>query len=129
MPKRLLFAAILPLAALWAPSLASAQAASGGIGYPSPAAALAALKAKPGVVIREDIDWTIINDTADATFWSITTGAHPAHPTAVKRRVVDRNGELTMEMSVMCGGPKEACDRVVAQFNDITGDIADQLKP
>ena len=89
------------------------------IGYASPAAALAALREKPGVKIREENDWYVANDPNEKAFWSITQPAHPAHPTAVKRVLVDGPGGIHLAMAVKCGASKSACDQVVFQFKQI----------
>lgn len=89
------------------------------IGYKSPQAALATLRMKPRVTEREENDWIVLNDKDDNTIWSITTDAHPAHPTAVKRAFVERDGGVYVEMGVLCGASKDVCDHVVMQFQEI----------
>ncbi len=93
------------------------------IGYKSPQAALAALRTKPGVTEREENDWIVLNDKGDNTIWSITTDAHPAHPTAVKRAFVKRGGAVYVEMGVLCGASKDVCDHVVMQFQEINDNL------
>ena len=86
------------------------------IAYASPAAALTALRGKPGVSIREENDWFVINDPSEDAIWSIAQPAHPAHPTAVKRTLVQDDSGVRLVMRVQCGAAKEICDRVVQQF-------------
>ena len=104
-------------------------ASAGGIGYKTPAAALADLKSKPGVTAREENNWIVLNDSENHTIWSITTEKHPAHSTAIKRTFVKRDGQLVSQMNVLCGAPKETCDQVVAQFRQIDLDMRDKFQP
>lgn len=93
-------------------------AGSSSTGYSSPAAALAALRAKPGVKIREENGWIVVNDPSENAFWSITTPQLAPHPAAVKRRLVEKDGAIRMEMTVQCGAPKPICDRMVQVFQE-----------
>ena len=92
------------------------DAAVNSIGYESPQAALDALKATPGVEIRENQGWTIVNDQANRTLWSFTPVGHPAHPSAVKRSVLFRDGAMYLDLNVLCLGTKDACDALVRDF-------------
>lgn len=86
------------------------------IGYSSPGAALAALRNKPGIAVREQNDWVVLSDNGEHTIWSITSAPHPTHPTAVKRSFVERDGAVFVEMDIQCGASKSVCDQVVLQF-------------
>ncbi len=98
------------------------ESPSSTIGYASPEAALAALRAKPGVAIREEQGWIVISDDEGHAHavWTFTTGAQPAHPAAVKRTIIERDGSIFIEMDVMCGGSKEDCDALVREFQELT---------
>ena len=89
------------------------------IGYPTVAGALAALRQRPGVQISEQGGWTIVNDAASATVWSFTPLGHPAHPSAVKRSVVSRNGSTYIDMKVLCEASKAVCDKLVTDFQQL----------
>lgn len=60
-----------------------------GIGFPTVAAALEALRGRPDVSIRDNAGWIIVGvDTPEErSIWSFTPSGHPAHPAAVKRTV------------------------------------------
>ena len=107
---------------------AAAQQPSSGIGYPSVAAALEALKARTDVQIRVEQGWTIVNDKAAGEFWSFTPPGHPAHPAAVKRTLVEKDGKLTMNMSVLCQAGKAACDKLVAQFRELNEKLSQSMR-
>lgn len=95
------------------------ESKTGSIGYPSIAAALAALHAKPGVVFSDNRGWTIADDTPARTIWSFTPAGYPAHPSAVKREIIEENGVVSLRMSVMCLASKAACDDLVRTFEQM----------
>ena len=105
-------------AVLCAPAKAQQSNPSGqsSIGYPSVAAALAALRAKPDVRIATQGGWTIVDDRADKSIWSFTPAGHPAHPAAVKRTIVEKNGGIYIDMKVLCQASKSECDKLVDEF-------------
>jgi hypothetical protein len=88
-------------AVLCAPTNAQQSNSSrqGSIGYPSVAAALGALRAKPNVRIATQGGWTIVDDRADKSIWSFTPAGHPAYPAAVKRSFVEKDGAIYIEIS------------------------------
>jgi hypothetical protein len=95
--------------------------APGSFDYPSVAAALDALRAKPGTTIREQAGWTIVEekDSASATLWSFTPPNHPAHPSAIKRQMVNEDGQVNLHMTVKCEAAKSACDALVREFEGL----------
>ncbi|ARN22901.1 hypothetical protein [Piscinibacter gummiphilus] len=98
------------------------------IAYPSPQAALEALRAKPGVTVREENGWFVLKEPGGVSFWSITQSTHPAHPTAVRRTLVQDAEGIRMVMRVQCGAPKETCDRVAHQFQQGDARLVEQLR-
>lgn len=94
------------------------------IGYSSPAAALAALRSKPGVVMSEKGNWVILEDQSKYTLWAIAKPENPAYPTAVKRYVADHK----LVMKVLCEASKTACDNMVRQFQALNQDIIKSLQ-
>lgn len=105
------------------------DAADAGIGYASPEAALEALRNRPGVALKEQNDWFVLTDTAASTVWSIATPRHPAHPTAVKRAFIQKDGAVFVKMDVQCGASKAVCDQVVQQFQSLNAGIQRSLDP
>ncbi len=89
------------------------------IGYPSVAAALKDLQGRPGVVFTTEGGWTIATEASTYTIWSFAPPGYPAYPTAVKRRIVKENDETVMKMSILCEASKQACDNVVAEFQQL----------
>jgi hypothetical protein len=102
---------------------------SSGIGYPSVAAALADLHSKPEVIFREEGGWIIAEDRAHYTLWSFATEGDPAYPSAVKRTAVQESGgSVTMNMNILCESTQDACDKLVANFNELNERARDSLK-
>jgi hypothetical protein len=93
--------------------------AKAAIGYASPAEALAALKAKPGVTVTvlAPQGWTIVEDRE--TLWSFTPSGHYAHPSVVKRTLQQVGDQLAIQMDVMCNADKASCDRLVREFQEL----------
>jgi hypothetical protein len=110
---------VLSVAALLMCNPAVAQQTGSGIGYPSVAAALSAVRNKAGVSVSVQGGWTIISDSTSATLWSFTPLGHPADPSAVRRRIVQKGGSIFVEMAIACEAQKSACDKLVAEFNQL----------
>lgn len=89
---------------------------SRGIGFPTVAAALEALKARSDVKISNQSGWTIADDRSTNTIWSFTPADHPAYPAAVKRAIVSKDGELYVNMTALCQASKVACDKLMSDF-------------
>jgi hypothetical protein len=101
---------------------------SSGIGYPSVAAALADLHSKPEVLFREEGGWIIAEDRSHYTLWSFATEGDPAYPSAVKRTAVqETGGSVTMNMNILCESTQDACDKMVANFNELNERARDSL--
>jgi hypothetical protein len=102
---------------------------SSGIGYPSVAAALADLHSKPEVIFREEGGWIIAEDRSHYTLWSFATEGDPAYPSAVKRTAVQESGgSVTMNMNILCESTQDACDKLVANFNELNERARDSLE-
>lgn len=108
-------------AAFLAVEIAGAQQGSGGrgIGYPSVAVALEALKARNDVQISNQGGWIIVNDKMANALWSFTPPDHPAYPAAVRRAVVQRGTAVSIEMTALCQAEKSACDKLMAEFKEL----------
>jgi hypothetical protein len=115
-PMRL--AAILLLALM---TVTGRGAEDSDIGYPSPAAALAALKKNPDAQFSVKDGWTIVStkENGNLVMWSFTPEGHPAHPAAVKRTMTQKDGAWYLDMKVLCGGTKAHCDKLVEDFKQL----------
>jgi hypothetical protein len=106
----------------FAPALAEttpdAVAMNRGIPYESPAAALAALRAKNGVVFAKQSDWLVARDT-DGANWSFTPSDHPAYPSVGVRKLVEHEGRFYVETYLMCRAQKPACDKLHQDYVEL----------
>lgn len=135
MSVRPVAAATLVLASLLAaaePALADGAAAPVPqrleFGYPSPEAALADLRQRQGVVVFERNGWTVADDKPNRTWWSFTPEGHPAHPSGVKRVIVQApNGDVSIAMSAKCGARDEACEALLVEFHLMNDQLRQRL--
>ena len=91
------------------------------IEYPSVAAALQALHARPDVLFSTENGWTIATDNSHYTIWSFAPRGYPAYPAVVKRFVVAQKVGSKINMDVECEASKEACDDLVRTFARMNG--------
>ena len=105
-----------------------AESPGSSIGYPSAAAALQALRARADVRIHVENGWTIADDAANATLWTFAPDGHPAYPAAVKRETKQRDGSVYIDMNVLCGATKAACDQLIRDFQKLNDGIRDNFK-
>ncbi|MBV6322932.1 DUF4019 domain-containing protein [Duganella violaceipulchra] len=109
------------------PVTASAQA-GGGIGYPTVAAALEALKSKQGARVSTRDGWTIVDDRPANAIWSFTPAGHPAHPAVVRRGIVEQGGGIHVAMTALCQADKVACDKLIEEFKELNAGMAQALQ-
>lgn len=105
-------------------SLAHAQAplpeAPGSLEYRSVSEALEALKATPGVSMTETKpDGWIIASEGQSIVWSFTPIGHYAHPAVVRREVVVREGNVSVQTRALCQAEKPACDKLIREFQEL----------
>jgi len=105
-----------------------AETAHSNIEYASPGAAYRALRADPTVQLREQDGWVIANDTAQRTLWTFSPKSDPAFPAVVKRQVVERDGQLALQMGVLCGASKTVCDDFVRRFQQLNDALAREVQ-
>jgi hypothetical protein len=107
---------------------ASEEVSQVDLGYPSVAAAMTGLRAKPGVKSSTQSGWVIFEDSAARAVWSFPPSDHAAYPTAIRRRIVQKGDDIFVEMDVRCESAKTACDAVVAEFERLNGKVGQDLK-
>jgi hypothetical protein len=102
------------------------------IEYPSVAAALSALRVKPGVQVQDQGGWIIITEREanPPVLWSFSPPRDPSYPSVVKRAIVQRHGQpgVDMVMDVHCEADKASCDNLVREFQVLNQRAADALK-
>ena len=113
---------LILLALLYFPALGAQQAtASSPIGYATIEEAFNALKSDPGAGMKEYEGWTIFNQKGGGKYvlWSFTPVDHPAHPSAIRREVVKKEGEIFIKMDALCDSNRLDCDLLIDQFKKI----------
>ncbi len=113
------------------PASGPLQEGDANIGFKTPAEALSALRSKPGVKIREQQGWTIVEDHESdkvSALWSFAPEGHPAYPSVVKRIVYEENGQVFIRMGVICGAAKEPCDSLVRDFQALNDHIKAEMQ-
>ena len=111
------------LSALFAyPSFSSENSS---IGYETVDIALQAMKNKEGTKLSIQGGWTIIEDKEDSNMvlWSFTPESHAAHPAAIKRKVLEKNQAIYIQMSALCQAKKADCDKLMQEFELLNKNI------
>ncbi|WP_252372461.1 hypothetical protein, partial [Alteromonas stellipolaris] len=95
------------------------------IGYKTVDLALQALKNKDGTNLSIQGGWTIIEDTEESNLvlWSFTPETHAAHPAAIKRKVLEKNQAIHIQMSALCQAKKADCDKLMKEFEQLNKNI------
>ncbi len=133
-PLLFLFALSLSIASATEPAVAppdvklGANANSNDIGFSSVQAALAALSKKEGVEIREKQGWTTISDPSERTIWTFAPIDHPAYPAVAKRQVVLKDGNMFLDMRVLCESTTEACDKLALQYQQLYNKTMEDIR-
>jgi len=100
----------------------------GGIGYSSVAVALEDLRVQRNFRTWVEDGWTIFYDDDSLVMWNFTSSNHPAHPAAVKRRLWEENGDWLHEMRVLCQAGRDACDKLVADFQELNDQMKEYIR-
>lgn len=133
--KRLSICLMLCLSSVEGTAWPASQAAqpparTGTLGYAHVADALAALNKKPDAEISLQADgWTVIAvPTPELTVWSFAPPEHEAYP-AVARRVVKQSEKgVTIDMTILCEGPKPSCARLAGTLQRLNDGMRDQIR-
>ncbi|MCC6982947.1 MAG: hypothetical protein IT535_06715 [Bauldia sp.] len=78
--------------------------------------------ARPGVLVTEYPDFTMVEDRAHLTIFYFTKPSHYAHPAAVQRAVVQENGAFSMNYTVW---PHETPQSAPASFQRWMAEFAE----
>jgi hypothetical protein len=117
------------VASLAATSAANAEAAKlCGVAVSDIPAWIAQLSAPRADRLQAGPLYIAVDDRARSIVWTVTKVEHPAHPSVVCRRPTERNGRIYIDMQARCGGPKAACDRMMADFNALNAEMLKSLE-
>ncbi len=120
-------AAVTPARSI-APAAPVTAELSGTAPTPSVAQIQSDIVQDPSMAVTVRRGWTMAKDTQGFVLWTFTPEKHPAHPSAIRRQVVNRDGAARIEMSVFCESSQTACDALVAQFKDKNRLIKNRLR-
>ena len=81
------------------------------------------LKSNPDVQVRVDRGWQIAEVKSERALYSFTPETHPAHPSYVKREVIQKEGSIYIETSARCGAEKNVCDQLVRDFIELNNRV------
>ncbi len=100
------------------------------IGYPDVESARRALLGMSDAKSYTTPDgWLVVELPAQYQLWTFTPATDPANPAVVKRTITTHpDGDVYIEMSVLCGASKEACDDLVRRFQALNQQIVANLK-
>lgn len=85
------------------------------------------LKSDPNVQVREERGWQIAEVKSERALYSFTPTNHPAHPSYVKREVVEKDGSIYLETTARCGAEKSVCDQLVRDFIELNNKVKSSI--
>lgn len=85
------------------------------------------LKSDPAVQVREERGWQIAEVKSERALYSFTPATHPAHPSYVKREVVEKDGSVYIETSAKCGAQKNVCDQLIRDFIELNNKVKNSV--
>ena len=88
---------------------------------------LSQLKSDPEVNVRVERGWQIAEVKSERTLYSFTPESHPAHPSYVKRKVVEKDGSVYMETNARCGAEKAVCDQLIRDFIELNNKVRQNI--
>jgi hypothetical protein len=103
----------------------------GGVGYPSVAEALEAVKAKPGIKIEitKPDSWIIANEASGNVIWSFSPSTYAGYPAVVRREIkANSQGNVFIEMKVLCQASKLACDALLKDFVALNESVRESVQ-
>ncbi len=129
--QRITFIAVLSIALIGCTTSVSKDDGLGYQGYSKDGEAvgemLGRLKSNPNMKVRMDRGWTIVTSDSGHTLWSFTPEGHPAHPSYVKREVIEKDGSIYIDTSARCGAEKSVCDKLVQDFIDLNNKVLENM--
>lgn len=88
---------------------------------------LSKLKSDPEVNVRVERGWQIAEVKSERVLYSFTPESHPAHPSYVKREIVEKDGSIFMETSASCGAEKIVCDQLIRDFIELNNKVKENI--
>ncbi|RJG18393.1 molecular chaperone DnaJ [Alcanivorax profundi] len=88
---------------------------------------LETMKSNPDVQVRVDRGWQIAEVKSERALYSFTPETHPAHPSYVKRQIIQKEGSIFIETSARCGAEKNVCDQLVRRFVELNNKVKNSI--
>jgi hypothetical protein len=77
--------------------------------------------------MRRSDHFVALENGQDGTLWTFTLPAHPAHPAAVCRRVMERRGVIDIPTAIVCRGPEGECTKLKSDFDALNARMIQEL--
>ena len=85
------------------------------------------LKSSPDVQVRTERGWEVAEVKSERALYSFTPEIHPAHPSYVKREVVEKDGSIYIEITASCGAEKSVCDQLIRDFIELNNKVKENM--
>ena len=105
----------------------AADAPDAGIGFASPAEAMAALRLSPNVKFSVVNGWTVADDAVSHKLWTFAPATDPAYPSVVSRQIVVKGNDVSIDMRISCGASEPACEKLVADYQALNDKVKERL--
>ncbi len=89
---------------------------------------LARLEADPAVQFRTENGWKIAASESGRVLYSFTPSRHPAHPSYVRREVVEKDNRIFIETTASCGSEKSICDQLIRDFIELNNKVRKNMQ-
>jgi hypothetical protein len=97
--------------------------------YPNVEAARQALAARSDVRTRLEDGWTVVEVPSEQATWRFVPQNYLSYPALMMRRIVVRDGVVTVEYAVLCQGQPAACEDFKQGVEKQNQSIRVQLAP
>jgi hypothetical protein len=99
------------------------------LGYTHVADALEAVPKLPGAKVSHPEGWTVVTvPKPELAVWSFVPEGHEAYPSVVRRLVRKGDKGTFIEMKVLCEAKKDACQKLTAQFQQMTAQMQQAMQ-
>jgi hypothetical protein len=108
---------------------AQARREARSLGYTHVADAFEAVPKLPGAKVSHQDGWTVVSvSKPEVAVWSFVPEGHEAYPAVVRRLVHKTDKGTFLEMKVLCEGKKDACQKLTAQFHQMTAQMQQAIQ-
>jgi hypothetical protein len=108
---------------------AQARREARSLGYTRVADAREAVPKLPDAKVTHQDGWTIVTvPKPEIAVWSFVPEGHEAYPAVVRRLVRKTDKGTFLEMKVLCEAKKDACQKLTAQFQQMTAQMQQAMQ-